>query len=1286
MRRFLLTVMAFMLGLTAFAVEGEDMTALFSGAGCDSDEAFTYWSITDASATFHLNTWSTEGNAGNDPSGLVIPFIEDWLSKGNNLSTCTMSHAAVSGLKGGTYVVSALIRCYNESGEQTVDGGSMFANDQEVLLGDEKFGTYFTYNSMLGIYGTYVLFVTIPEGGSLEFGIKLNQPNFNWVAFKNFTVVRYDDANGYWRDKCRALFDGCEGAAMSAASKSSYDALMAAVDAITSEEGAAAFIEAHAAEAAAIAADAAIYTKMGELIAKAKADYNEYNIDADKLQAGLADAEAAYNAAQLDTEGMTEAHATFFAIYNDYIAANLNGEDGVDYTEWITNPTVRTSKDGWTITSAAYSQSVANNEMEFWNGDAYTVEMSQTIEGLPNGRYKVAVTGFYRAGWNDAGAAYAEGSEDVTAVLFAGRNSAPLHSLYEHTTDEFASTGNLSGYIDNMVNAELAFNAGLYGPQDAYGEEDGHNVVEAIVTNGTLTIGLRNEAAPAGAWHIFRDFTLTYYGNFPGVLLAGLIEEVQTFLDENADVLLEGVSYELSDASILALEYTSDGYDKAEVQAAYDALDEAYANAKKSIEVVEQIRTLMAEMEELANLDYPGVDDLMSAYAELSFIVDEGGDDDTTCEVVFNYLDMANEAIQAYYLSQEATHDNPADYTFLLTNPTLRENATGWSGSTPGLEYNVMEFYNMDFDMYQELAVANGKYRVSVTGFYREASNDGGAAHAAGTENLSAKLYANLSTTSMMSLYTHTATDMGITSSEVLSDYVNMRVSTAEAFDNGFYQGAEGVDDGNTVDVIVYDGKLTIGIRNVSHQDYCWCTFRDFKLQYFGPATQEDMLEAWAAAQADADAVAAVLLPGDAVAFNASYADAKALAASGQYLEACALINPVVQDYQSIYATTLAFRKGNYQTLADLKTDASADVTAIIDKVLSFADAALTADDATTAILSDLDSRLGGYVSYMQAYINAEAAVAGGTYPQTYADRVTTVMAAHRAQLTALLCSTDYTTAYLAELEDAVYIMQLSAVVFTLKPGDVTSALLQNPALDDTSAAGWTVEKGTGNGPTISGQHYTGNTANYYLDSWNGTAGKLNFSAYQIIRGLPNGTYELSCAARTDGDNAFIFAAASENIADESTLFEPIRNYAAERGELWEADSIKWSVDGSESDIYNANGGIGWGWSQHTISDIKVTDHLLIVGMTTNSEYSGQSFTGTWYSADDWKLVLVEKGPETSWEIVSHVDGQAAEATVVAQEYYTPSGTRLAAPQQGLLIVRRQLSDGSTQVQKVLVR
>ena len=46
--------------------------------------------------------------------------------------------------------------------------------------------------------------------------------------------------------------------------------------------------------------------------------------------------------------------------------------------------------------------------------------------------------------------------------------------------------------------------------------------------------------------------------------------------------------------------------------------------------------------------------------------------------------------------------------------------------------------------------------------------------------------------------------------------------------------------------------------------------------------------------------------------------------------------------------------------------------------------------------------------------------------------------------------------------------------------------------------------------------------------------------------------------------------------------------------------------------------------------DIEVTNHYLAIGFTANPEETGASFTGSWMSADDWKLELISISEEQS--------------------------------------------------------
>ena len=144
------------------------------------------WSCTNTN-TFHINTWSTEGNS--DGSGMTTPFIENWRSKADNagLGAGTFSYT-IEGLEPGeVYYAQALIRSYNERNSDAPNGPNFFVNDAETDL--STVGTTFTFNSMSGIYATIGAAATVTAEGTLTLGARIaGDANYNWVAFKDVSI------------------------------------------------------------------------------------------------------------------------------------------------------------------------------------------------------------------------------------------------------------------------------------------------------------------------------------------------------------------------------------------------------------------------------------------------------------------------------------------------------------------------------------------------------------------------------------------------------------------------------------------------------------------------------------------------------------------------------------------------------------------------------------------------------------------------------------------------------------------------------------------------------------------------------------------------------------------------------------------------------------------------------------------------------------------------------------------------------------------------------------------
>lgn len=149
-----------------------------------ADNSLAGWTCTNAN-TFHINTWSVEGNPGNDPSGMVTPFVENWVGAPGPLGEGDITYT-MAGVEPGEYTVKALVRIYSESGAEPA-GANFFVGNNSVDMAAD--GTNFVYNNMKGIYGTYIVSGTVGEDGVLKFGVNISNPTFNWVAIKNVEVM-----------------------------------------------------------------------------------------------------------------------------------------------------------------------------------------------------------------------------------------------------------------------------------------------------------------------------------------------------------------------------------------------------------------------------------------------------------------------------------------------------------------------------------------------------------------------------------------------------------------------------------------------------------------------------------------------------------------------------------------------------------------------------------------------------------------------------------------------------------------------------------------------------------------------------------------------------------------------------------------------------------------------------------------------------------------------------------------------------------------------------------------
>ena len=702
--------------------------------------------------------------------------------------------------------------------------------------------------------------------------------------------------------------------------------------------------------------------------------------------------------------------------------------------------------------------------------------------------------------------------------------------------------------------------------------------------------------------------------------------------------------------------YLDSGYENEEVLEVLEKFEAIYASVKNVEVLVEQLKELLASIEELINLNYPDVEALQTAYEVAAPYVEEGAEFEleegqTTEQAMQSVITTLQEAIKSYYMSQEVSRETPADYTFLLTNPNFeqqgdwawsmssKDGADLWLGGCRPSEdgganrqgINLWGKTISSIDVHQDLVnIPNGLYKVS------------------------AELITQKDCATDQHVY---AVGLGTVISTALQ---------TEGWDT--YEWEQLITEDF---VVVVDGKLTVGVASTGSSDSKgWFQATNFKLYYYGEASDEDLKGIWEASLERANEYAEKLLAGDSKVIKSAIATATPLAEGGKYVEAYQTLNSVVEASDSIYDITMRFSEGNLLEVEELIEGVDEAAYPYSSQVLAAAkqlvDAALAAEDATYKILAQLDEKLGGYVDYVTYLVEAEdilATIKGvdATHKDFVKDEI---IAAQVADLTSKLRSVNACEDLLCKLKTAMLALQ-GYININLNDSDATSLII-NATIDDDAATGWTIVKGTGNGPTNTGQHYDGTDNNRYLDSWNPSG--LNFTAYQEIYGLPDGTYQLKVAARSDGDNAYIFAAPNKLEADTAawtatTQWDMIKKNGDKRGDIWYADSLAWEAAGGvgEFPYFSANNGEGRGWSYNTIR-VEVTGHYLAIGVTANHLLTGkEAFTASWIGADDWTLELVSKS-QTQSEYSPFTGIENVEITPAQVGIYDLFGRRIDTP------------------------
>ena len=930
MKKITLLAMSFIMALTVKAQYGTDVTDLLTNP--DFENGTEGWTITGG-------CW-IQGTAANYGYNGTY-FLENWTASSGNLADLDWSQTIE--VPNGFYVVKSLAHSIKQSDESLVPSGvAIYANNDEVPV------TTNTTNPP-----TEYIVTTVVTDGNLVIGYRTKSGNVNWTAWDNIRVYQYlaettDEAKLLWvkdeMDQLAAEFENLLDYSMSQTLKDAISESMEAMEEVST------YAEADA-----------LWSTMKQQMTDAEACIEAYErlnlkVDetyefadqegADDLYDLLDEIAAKVEEGEYDTAGaLAEIEAIGQAVY-EFNLSNADGSVGFDVTErFVTNPTLRQNSNGWEGSKPGLEHEV----MEFYNCD---FDIYQELTDVPNGKYVVKVQGFYREAGNDSGNAYGAGTEEITAKLYANAVSQPLTSLYKYTAEEMGITADVyNGYVNMRYSTNIAFNTqnSLTG-KNYYAD----NEVVVIVTDGTLKIGLSNKGHKGSSWCVFRDFELWYYGNFPAVNLCGKMEDIKAYLNTNVAEVPYAVNTEINDYLRSIQNYTEEGkYSDDEMNAVIFALEDKWAEAEKAITLFAEVKTLANRIEnELLPLNYPGKNDLQTALEGMAPYLDEASTVNTYegMQALMNEMDRA---IRNYYFSQVATPEIAADYSFLLSNPNFEQKGNWtWSvvgggsdqwngGCRPSEEgganrqgVNLWGWGIKSVDVHQVLTnLPDGLYKVSAE----------------------------------MITQNNCATDQHIYATGVSK--ATSKALTVTGWDT--YEWAELITNDFAV---VAGGRLSIGAESTvgGSNSEGWFQATNFKLYYHGPASAEQLKDAWENTEARANAALMTLLPYDREELTTILDLATVLADEEKYGEACALIQSYPID--SIVAVTKKFYETDYKELLNNSSlyQNYNYVYAFTNSTVELLDSILSLGHTTHKNLDEFKEKIKSYNAYMFSLAQTE--------------------------------------------------------------------------------------------------------------------------------------------------------------------------------------------------------------------------------------------------------------------------------------------------------------------------
>ena len=357
--------------------------------------------------------------------------------------------------------------------------------------------------------------------------------------------------------------------------------------------------------------------------------------------------------------------------------------------------------------------------------------------------------------------------------------------------------------------------------------------------------------------------------------------------------------------------------------------------------------------------------------------------------------------------------------------------------------------------------------------------------------------------------------------------------------------------------------------------------------------------------------------------------------------------------------------------------------------------------EASNAIATDADGEtlFGLYVGFRELIDSAKVSIASYKTMYSWADQLANVIdetqetasedAINNASEVYDKVNNGYEAGSFTTAEADSMVTVIKAAITKLRipdtvasdetPADFT-AVIVNPNYDNDDNEGWTGS---------SAAHQTYQNAEFY---------NTNFDMYQIIYGLPNGTYKVNVHGfyrsgeatqayekytedvAKDTINSFIYAESDGVVSSVpfTTIFAGCNEAGINGGEgevkltdgMYIPNTMQTAAMYMENGYYLTNSLI-----------CKVTDGTLKIGVKKEA-----LFGGDWTLFDTWSLLYYgDNSAQNPDGDASGIETPEA-AEVVSTTYYTLGGVTSSVPVKGINIVKSVMSDGTVKVSKILVK